>query len=29
MEYFLDESGRQNFLHLLVDGPALFLVESA
>ena len=28
MGYFLDESGCQKFLHILADGPALFLVES-
>ena len=28
MGHFLDESGRQKLLHLLADGPALFLVES-
>ena len=29
MGHFLDESGRQKVLHLLADGPALLLVESA
>ena len=29
MGHFFDESGRQNLLHLLADGPMLFLVESA
>ena len=29
MGYFLDESGRQELLHLLADGPALLLIESA
>ena len=28
MEYFLDESGRQKFLQLLADRPALELVEA-
>ena len=29
MGYFLDEPSRQELLHLLADGPALLLVESA
>ena len=29
MGHFLDESGRQKLLYLLVDVPVLFLVESA
>ena len=29
MEYLLDESGRQQLVDLLPDGPALLLVESA
>ena len=29
MEYFLDESGRQKFLQLLADRPALELVEAS
>ena len=29
MEYFLDESGRQQLVDLLPDGPTLLLVESA
>ena len=29
MEYLLDESGRQKFLQLLADRPALELVEAA
>ena len=29
MGHFFDEPGRQEFLHLLTDGPMLFLIESA
>jgi hypothetical protein len=29
MEYLLDESSHQKFVHLLPDGSALLLVESA
>ena len=29
MEYLLDESGRQQLVDLLPDGPSLLLVESA
>ena len=29
MEYFLDESGRQKFLQLLADRPALELVKAS
>jgi hypothetical protein len=29
MEYLLDESSCQKFMHLLLDGSALLLVESA
>ena len=29
MGHFLDKSGRQKLLHLLTDGPALLLIESA
>jgi len=29
MEYLLDESGRQQLVDLLPDGPALLLIESA
>jgi len=29
MKYLLDESGRQQFVDLLPDGPTLLLVESA
>ena len=29
MEYLLDESGRQKFLQLLADCPALELVEAS
>jgi len=29
MEYLLDESGRQQLVDLLTDGPVLLLVESA
>jgi hypothetical protein len=29
MEYLLDESSRQKFVHFLPDGSALLLVESA
>ena len=29
MEYLLDESGLQKFVHLLADGPALDLVEAS
>ena len=29
MEYFLEESGRQEFLQLLADRPALELVEAS
>jgi hypothetical protein len=28
MEYLLDESSRQKFVHLLLDGSALLFVES-
>ena len=29
MGHLLDEPGRQKLMHLLADGPALFLIESA
>jgi hypothetical protein len=29
MEYLLDESSHQKFVHLLPDGSALLLIESA
>ena len=29
MEYLLDESGRQQLVDLLPDGPTLLLIESA
>jgi hypothetical protein len=29
MEYLLDESNRQKFVHFLPDGSALFFIESA
>jgi hypothetical protein len=29
MEYHLDESSRQKFMHFLPDGSALFFIESA